>query len=408
MRQDYTPHAYPLLRESRLMRFRPALAASLMWWITCTACGSDKSSGPALGPRMEPPPLMFASVTAGTDETCGVTTDDDGYCWGGLTASSDVGPPLGPGTTTGSDVPARVAGGISFQSVVAGGDQTCGLDTSGIAYCWGLEGADEFTAGRPVEVPGPHIYVLVSNGTHHTCGITTDGAAYCWGLNGGGRLGDSSNVGSETPVAVVGGLRFTSVSVGGNHSCGITESGTTYCWGVNEHGRLGDGTTVDRTAPVEMSTTATFASIDAGILHTCAVSLSGAVYCWGFNGTGQLGDGTTTLSTVPVQISAGHTFASVAAGGGHSCAVTTDGTAYCWGHDRSGQLGNGIEKETQSTVPVRVGAALVFRSVSAGLTHTCGVTTDSVAYCWGLNSSGQLGIGSTTNADGPERVSGTR
>ena len=147
-----------------------------------------------------------------------------------------------------------------------------------------------------------------------------------------------------------------------------------------------------RTAPVEVLTTATFASIDAGILHTCAVSLSGAVYCWGFNGTGQLGDGTTTLSTGPVEISGGHTFASVAAGGGHSCAVTTDGAAYCWGYDRSGQLGNGIERETQNTVPVRVGAALVFRSVSAGLTHTCGVTTDNVAYCWGLNSSGQLGI----------------
>ncbi len=71
------------------MRFRPALAAILMGWITFTACGSDKSSGPALGPRMEPPPLMFASVAAGSDETCGVVTDDDGYCWGGLTASSD-------------------------------------------------------------------------------------------------------------------------------------------------------------------------------------------------------------------------------------------------------------------------------------------------------------------------------
>ncbi len=387
------------------MRFRPALTAILMWWIIFTACGSDEPMRPTR-PPMPRPPLIFASVTAGTDETCGVTTDNDGYCWGGLTASSDGDEEtLGPLTTTGSDVPAKVGGGISFQSVAAGGDQTCGLGTSGTVHCWGLEGADELTAALLAEMPGT--YVSVSNGTHHTCSITTDGAAYCWGLNGGGRLGDGSNVGSETPVAVLGGLTFTSVSVAGNHSCGITESGTTYCWGVNEHGRLGDGTTVDRTAPVEVSTTATFASIDAGILHTCAVSLSGAVYCWGFNGTGQLGDGTTTRSTVPIQVSGGHSFASVAAGGGHSCAVTTDGMAYCWGHDRSGQLGNGIERETQSTVPVLVGAALVFRTVSAGLAHTCGVTTDSVAYCWGVNSSGQLGIRSTTNADEPERVFGT-
>ena len=96
---------------------------------------------------MEPPPLIFASVTTGTDETCGVTTDDEGYCWGGLTASSD-GSSIGPPTTTGSDVPAPAGGGISFQSVVAGGDQTCGL-----ANCWGLDGADELTAGRPAESP---------------------------------------------------------------------------------------------------------------------------------------------------------------------------------------------------------------------------------------------------------------
>ena len=197
------------------MGFRPVLAAIIIWWITFTACGSDESSGPAFGTPMEPPPLIFASVTTGTDETCGVTTDDVGYCWGGLTASSD-GSSIGPPTATGSDVPALVAGGISFQSVVAGGDQTCGLATTGLAYCWGLEGADELTAGRPAEVPGLHIYVSVSNGTHHTCGITMDGDAYCWGLGGGGRLGDGSNVGSETPVAVLGGLRFTSVSVGGN------------------------------------------------------------------------------------------------------------------------------------------------------------------------------------------------
>ena len=147
--------------------------------------------------------------------------------------------------------------------------------------------------------------------------------------------------------------------------------------------------------------------MDVGGNYSCAVTTDGGLKCWGNNQFGQLGDGTTTLSAVPVQISGGHTFASVAAGGGHSCAVTTDGTAYCWGHDRNSQLGNGIEGETQSTAPVLVGAALVFRSVSAGLAHTCGVTTDSVAYCWGLNSAGQLGIGSTTNTDGPERVSGT-
>ncbi len=124
------------------MRFRSALTAILMWWITFTACGSDEPMRPMV-PPMPRPPLVFASVTAGTDETCGVTTNDDGYCWGGLTASSDSDEEtLGPPTMTGSDAPTQVAGGISFQSVVAGGDQTCGIATSGTVYCWGLAGAD--------------------------------------------------------------------------------------------------------------------------------------------------------------------------------------------------------------------------------------------------------------------------
>ena len=75
--------------RSRLMRFRPALAAIVMWWITFTACSADESSGPGLDPPMEPPPLIFASMTTGTTETCGVTTDHDSYCWGGVSASSD-------------------------------------------------------------------------------------------------------------------------------------------------------------------------------------------------------------------------------------------------------------------------------------------------------------------------------
>jgi alpha-tubulin suppressor-like RCC1 family protein len=89
-------------------------------------------------------------------------------------------------------------------------------------------------------------------------------------------------------------------------------------------------------------------------------------------------------------------FRQVSAGGFHSCGLTSDNRAYCWGHnepstyaDGSGELGDGTT--ISRLTPVAVFGGLHFRVVSAGTQHTCGVTTDSLAYCWGLNTFGSLG-----------------
>jgi len=82
--------------------------------------------------------------------------------------------------------------------------------------------------------------------------------------------------------------------------------------------------------------------------------------------------------------------------------VTTAGAAYCWGDNSSGQLGNGTK--TKSTTPVAVAGGLTFATVSAGQYFACGVTTAGAAYCWGNNSSGQLGNGIVTNSSTPVRV----
>ena len=93
------------------------------------------------------------------------------------------------------------------------------------------------------------------------------------------------------------------------------------------------------------------------------------------------------------------TFARVSTGGSHSCGVTTDHRAYCWGDNLHGQLGNGTSGSGDHPRPIAVAGGLRFLLVDAGATHTCGVTTDNRAYCWGDNSRGSLGLGSDT---GPE------
>jgi hypothetical protein len=87
--------------------------------------------------------------------------------------------------------------------------------------------------------------VQISTGDYHTCGLTSSGAAYCWGANSNGQLGDGTTTDSNAngPQRVLGGLKFASNQPGAFHTCGLTTRGATYCWGRNVEGQLGDGTT---------------------------------------------------------------------------------------------------------------------------------------------------------------------
>lgn len=104
--------------------------------------------------------------------------------------------------------------------------------------------------------------------------------------------------------------------------------------------------------------------------HSCGLAASGAAYCWGLNQNGQLGDGTTTDRASPVAVVGGVTFAALATGGGyglHSCGLTASGAAYCWGSNSSGQLGDGTTTDRSS--PVAVAGGLSSRR-SRSVTHT--------------------------------------
>jgi alpha-tubulin suppressor-like RCC1 family protein len=99
------------------------------------------------------------------------------------------------------------------------------------------------------------------------------------------------------------------------------------------------------------------------------------------------------------------TFGQISAGVGHTCGRTmTGGKLYCWGNNSSGQLGNGTLNNKKRPTPVS--SSLQFRWVSAGPSHTCAISTDSKAYCWGANGSGQLGDGTYTDRWSPKLVAG--
>jgi hypothetical protein len=71
-------------------------------------------------------------------------------------------------------------------------------------------------------------------------------------------------------------------------------------------------------------------------------------------------------------------FRQLSVGTLHSCGVTTDNVAYCWGNNHEGELGNGTT--SGSGTPVKVAGGLRFDHGSAGFDQTCGVTTKERAY----------------------------
>lgn len=380
-------------------------ASFLLSAIALAACGSP------LGPTISG---KVMSVSAGLVHTCAVTTDGVAYCWG-ANSSGELG--IGAADLVLHAAPVAVSGGLRFASLSVGGDHACGVTSAGAAYCWGGNGygglGDGTTTTRPspTAVAGGLTFVGVSaagqylegdlNGGH-SCGVTVARAAYCWGLAPG----------LASPAAVAGGLAFAAVStfddIGGSyHVCGITPVGAGYCWGADYFGQLGDGALNFATSPVPVRGF-TFAVISAGGEHTCGVTTDGVAYCWGSNSFGQLGNGAPDFSShsVPAAVTGGLFFVTVSTGGFHTCGITTGGTTYCWGSNSSGQLGIGVVDLTPHPTPALVAGGLVFAAISAGVSHTCGVTTGGTAYCWGSNTSGQLGNGSTVSSSRPTAVAG--
>ena len=151
-----------------------------------------------------------------------------------------------------------------------------------------------------------------------------------------------------------------------------------------------------------------FVQVSPGSNFTCGLTAAGVIWCWGDNAHGQLGDGTTTRRLTPVVVRAGALrFRHVAAATYHTCALTTDGRAYCWGDNWYGQLGLGDGTHNPRLRPNPVAGGLTFRQLGAGgFGHTCGVTTAGRAYCWGNNQFGELGDGTETERDAPVPVAG--
>ena len=350
--------------------------------------------------------IDFKSVASGAMHTCGLDLSGNAYCWGHNSNGQ-----LGDGSTQESTRPVRVATTVVFDTLVTGDWYSCGL-SAGQAWCWGpnFDGqlGDGTTTQRltPVRVSGGHSFVTITAAYAHTCALAADQQAYCWGRNDRGQLGDSSRTARTVPTVVSGGFQFRELSAANLHTCGLTTGGDLHCWGNNAEGEFGNGTHADSDVPVPAGDTLRFLDVTPGDSYTCGLTDQGVAYCWGNNFSGALGIGTRDDGwwTTPQPVTGGWTFQRLNAGGAHTCGVTTEGAALCWGYNARGSVGDSTTAQYR-TVPTVVVGNHSFTVVGGG-GPTCGTDTQGIIWCWGGNDFGQVGDGGTADRRYPVKVVG--
>ena len=401
--------------------------------------------------------------------------------------------------------------------ISAGFNLTCARSTDGTATCWGLNNSGELGTNnttayrypRPLYVAGAlsgKTILRIAAGGSHACAIASDQKVYCWGYGTSGQIGNGSNSNQRQAQAVnttgvLSGKNIASLELGAEISCVVTTDNRSACWGQGANGSLGNGATANSNIPVAPQagsaglTQGTITSITTGRSTTCVETTASInVACWGLNTYGQVGDNSTATRTTPtpvnvsaytlgvtfdttpassvtyvnpnqinavapahsvgtinvtvtdpegqiVSLPAGYTYQDPAptitsisptsgpvAGGetvtingtnffkgktitdltvgmAHTCAAV-DGKAYCWGNNSSGQLGTGNTSNSTTPVAVNSSGALAGKtvtSISAGPNYTCAVASGA-AYCWGSNTDGKLGTGNTTSSTVPVAV----
>jgi len=366
-------------------------------------------------------------IASGTYHTCTIRDDATVWCWGWnfnyQLARSITSPAY---SSTPIQVPlGRVSGA---QSVAAGDGHTCALLANSQVKCWGAGDYGQLGDGASLDAMNP-VSVMESRGfdgapfedveaiaagRFHTCALKTGGTVWCWGDNRSSQIGLPESVGQNTPRMVSQLDSVVAISAGWDTTCALLSDTSVKCWGSNHDGVLGIGKNrvTSSATPLNVVRSETdnsdldhVVAISVGDNHTCILDTSRHASCWGYNGTGQLGNnpalGTTPFAatSAPVGVDSDEEFSTISAGGFHTCAILQlTNAVQCWGNNSKGQLGDGTTRNRDRPVAVS-GDGNLNVELALGARFSCSLASNAAIRCWGLNDHGQLGNGTTNKSD---------
>jgi alpha-tubulin suppressor-like RCC1 family protein len=406
---------YPALKLGRLallIAIAPALAAcppedepaSSVLPPVIPSATSD--AGPDTGPVPPTPdaapiPTAVAAkkVAAGSEFTCALLATGAVKCWGS-NASGELGDGTGGAPAQISAVPVGVKGlDHGVVDLSAGPKNACVVTDTGGVRCWG-----EHYGNAPVDVAATGI-VSISVGGILACALDQAGEVLCWDIGKGAAL-------PSVPAVVTGaGPQAKAISVGSSHACAIAANKTVRCWGTNASGQLGNDDTKTNPVPeAVVGLTDPAAALASGWNHTCVITAAGGLDCWG--------DALPLPNHPAFQHAPPPKFAppadcgyapsdavAVTASFDHTCLSTKGGEVKCWGVGHWGELGNGSQASLGAPSQAAVGLTGAV-GVATGEQHTCAVTGTGSVLCWGMNSKGEVGNGTTALQTSPSVVQG--
>lgn len=293
---------------------------------------------------------------------------------------------------------------------------TFAVDTNGVLWGWGdneygLVAPIIVTPSEPtprrVEVGGALIDEIAA-GQYHACARTREGDVWCWGENFCSQLGDGMQTPRRFPQQVAGITGARALSVSDDQSCAVDGAGVLYCWGspLDNSGACSGR----EPTPVIVPLPPIVHLMGSCHQNMCAVDVNGGVWCWGSYTDNNFGNGLAVESLVPVAVlgfggALEPRAVEVGVGFSNACVLTDDAKVWCWGRNSKGAVGIGDSQPSSVSLPREImwPASRPIDELEVGCGHAC-LRAGNDVYCWGDNTDGKLGGGTTGDAYAPVQV----
>lgn len=398
--------------------------------------------------------LEMLYLAPGYDHICGMFDNNKAKCFGSTECFGVSSPPTigGNPSEIGNHAPfIEFTTKETITKLVAGGTTTCALLSTGDAKCMGQNYAGQTGVGiandtvgdangyigdsLPTINFGTGLKVLqIGLGYDHACFLLTGNKIKCIGAGGEGAIGyensnsigtNSTELGDNLPFVNLGvGVEVSAVHLTptGEHSCATLSAPPSAarrlkCWGLNNQIQLGFGTRIignqvgdmgDNLPLLSFGVESRVKSVSLGYFHTCAQLINDEIRCFGLNTENQLAAALFSVArtasseyTFAVPVEAGGSIKTFGCGDFTSCFLYDDQlTVKCIGRNKNGELGQGnsIEYSINATLadfdPVDFGTGdLKIKNFYSTGQFSCTEFENKVVKCFGINSSGQFGIG---------------